>query len=107
MADSGVPWNALLGAGDQPPRAAWAKLIAELRQAGAEMTGARPSASQLAPGMVPVLRSLTAVIDYLNASAVAKGDPRIPVALMQLMAALYKSQVAPTVTEQPPEGGEV
>jgi hypothetical protein len=97
----------MLEAGDQPPRAAWAKLIAELRQAGTEMNSGKALSSQLSPGMVPVLRSLTAVVDYLNASAAGKADPRIPVALMQLMAALYKAQVGPGASRPPerPEAG--
>ena len=91
----------MLEAGDQPPRAAWARLIAELRQAGTEMNSGKALSSQLSPGMVPVLRSLTAVVDYLNASAAAKADPRLPLALMQLMAALYRTQVAPGVPPPP------
>jgi hypothetical protein len=93
----------MLDAGDQPPRAAWAKLIAELRNAGAEMTGGKPMSTQLAPGMVPVLRSLTALSDYLNGSAAAKGDPRITVPLLQLIAAIYKTQVAPAASGQAPD----
>ena len=93
MAEPDLSWEAILAAGDQPPRAAWARLIAELRNAGAEMTGGKPVSSQLSPGMVPVLRSLTAISDFLGASAVAKADPRITVPLLQLIAAIYKTQV--------------
>ncbi len=106
MADSDVSWSAILAAGDQPPRAAWGKLIAELRSAGAELTGGKPTASQLPPGMVSILRALTALSDYLDASAAIKADPRIAVPLHQLMAAIYKSQMPPAESGETPPAKE-
>lgn len=103
MADADVPWTVMLTAGEQPPRAAWAKLIAELRSAGAELTGGKPVSSQLPPGMVSVLRALAALNDYLSASVAAKADPSISVPLLQLMAAIYKSQMAPPESAETPE----
>ncbi len=106
MADSDVGWIMMLNAGEQPPRAAWAKLIAELRSAGAELTGGKPVSSHLPPGMVSVLRALAALNDYVNASPVAKADPRISVPLPRLMAAIYKSQLAPILAAETPRADE-
>lgn len=89
MTDPDVPWAVLLAAGDQPPRAEWARLIAELRSAAAELAGRKPH-KMLPPGMVPILRALIAVNDYLHASAAAQADPRLLDALLQLIAAIYE-----------------
>lgn len=103
MADADVLWTVMLAAGDQPPRAAWAKLVAELRSAGAELTGAKPVSSQLPPGMISLLRALAALNDYVGASVAAKLDPRVSVPLLELMAHIYKSQVAPPGAGTTPE----
>ena len=88
MTDPDVPWAVLLASGDQPPRAEWARLIAELRSAAAELAGGRRH-KMLPPGMVPVLRALVAVNDYLHGSAAVQADPRLAAPLLQLIAAIY------------------
>lgn len=43
----------------------------------------------LPSGMVPILRALIALNDYLRASAAVQADPRLVAPLLQLIAAIY------------------
>ena len=89
MTNPDVPWAVLLSSGDQPPRAEWGRLIAELRSAAAELANGKRH-KMLPPGMVPVLRALIALNDYLHASAAVQADPRLVAPLLQLIAAIYE-----------------
>lgn len=99
MSESDVPWVQLLSAGDQPPRAAWGKLIAELKVAAAELQQGK-GRDVLAAGVLPILRALMAIDDYLSASAALKTDPRLRAPLAQLIAAIYMTQVKHAATEE-------
>ena len=98
MAEAEVSWGDLFAAGDQPPRAAWGKLVAELRTAATELEAGKKR-DGLAPGLLPTLRALVAVNDYLLGSNVVRAEPRLGVPLAQLIAAIYQTQ------QKPPDRG--
>lgn len=88
MREAEVDWIEILRAGEQPAVACWAKLIAELRGAAAELAGSEHHA-RLTPDMAASLRVLVAFNDYLQASGVLQAEPRLASPLLRLIAALF------------------
>lgn len=88
MTETDIPWDVLLASGDQPPRAEWARLIAELRNAAAELEAGKQH-PLLPPGMVPILRTLIALNDYLHGSAAVRTDPGLAAPLLRLISGVY------------------